>query len=82
MQIGTVARCSASRVKEERKMKKKRRIGKNIGVNRSSSLVCHEKNFLDLQILLGDFVLKVVLLFFKNVDPLMILGQSGLHASC
>lgn len=36
----------------------------------------------DLQILLGDFVLKVVLLPLENVDPLMILVQNGLDAGC
>lgn len=46
------------------------------------SFAHEKKNFLDLHILLGDFVLKVVLLPLETVDPLMILGQSGLQASC
>lgn len=48
-------------------------------------LVClffvHRKLF-DLEILLGDFVLKVVLFPLESDDPLMILDQNGLHVSC
>lgn len=86
MQIETVARCSASRVTEERKKgrkkdekKKNERVLALIAAHLSCAT---KKNFLDLHVLLGDFVLKVVLLPLESVDPLMILGQSGLHASC
>lgn len=36
----------------------------------------------DLKILLGNFVFKVVLLPLENVDPLMILDQYGLDVGC
>jgi len=47
-----------------------------------SSLCLPRKKFFDLHILPGDFVFKVVLLPLEKVDPLMILVQNGLHASC
>lgn len=55
------------------------------GVNRSVALIslfATKKKLFRPPILLGDFVLKVVLFPLENVDPLMILVQNGLHASC
>ena len=73
----------------ERERENKKKVVSPFFVN--CSVVCflffcflfflHRKLF-DLEILLGDFVLKVVLFPLESDDPLMILDQNGLHVSC